>query len=906
MPDSATAGWYPSATYRWQLGPGSGFDEVRRRLPYLRRLGVDTVYLSPVFAARRGSSHGYDGVDPARFDRSRGGEVAFRRLARAARRLGLRLLIDIVPNHLAATLENPAWRDVLERGPGSRFARLFDIDWEHRPGGRPCVAVPWLDRSLADAFREGQVAFVRTAEGGYLRCGSAHLPLPRRTFRLVDRWSGSLPLGERGDRLEWSDRVLAAANRGDSEEALRLREALLSTLSYRLVPWYAIAEINYRRFADISDLVGVRTETDLGFHYMHRGLLRAVRRKEIDGVRVDHVDGMADPPAYLRRLVRALKVAAEEDRPPYVVVEKILATRERLPSNWRTAGTTGYEALARITGVLVRPGAIAALDREYRRFATERSGAFADEAYRAKREIEDQLFSGDRAAIVRRLCEEQGARSPVRVSGTPEAVEAALASLTAALAVYRTYGGTAEERKQSGAWLRRARAEARRREPRIFALASSDRLVERLLGTARNSGRIESGPDPGVARWQQWTAAVAAKGIEDTAFYRYVRFLGANEVGGDPDVGCSLDEFHAFMVGRARQWPHALTPTSTHDSKWGEDARARFVALGDRASAWGAFARRWRKSGRRRAQRGPGPGAPTPTEEYLLYQAWAATAPRDQPFGAPYLGRIETYLRKAMREAKEQSSWLRPNVVHEEQLLEFVRSLTRDRGGAGFRRELGRWIHRLDRVGGYYSLGQVVLRVTVPGVPDLYQGSEGWNLSMVDPDNRRPVRYDRLARLLDRCEVGTGGLLPRRLIVSARRGVSETLKLGVTAHLLRFRGAHRPLFDKGAYLPLRERATPGGVPIVAFARRRGSEWLLVAVGRNLTGMGGPRGAPPIGTRWRRRQLLLPSNAPTRWRDVLTDRTIVVADSRSNPRLPLSKVFSDLPVAVLTRAEDGTA
>ena len=903
MPDSSTGPRYPSATYRWQLGPGSGFDEVRRRLPYLRRLGVDTVYLSPVFAARRGSRHGYDGVDPARFDRGRGGEASFRRLARAARRRGLRLLVDIVPNHLAATLENPAWRDVLEKGQGSPFARLFDIDWVRSPGGRTSLAVPWLDRPLTDAFREGQLAFVRTLTGGYLRCGTAHLPVPPRAFRLVDRWLGPRPVGERQDRRARSERALAAVNQGETPAALRLRETMLSMLAYRLVPGYAVAEINYRRFADISDLIGVRTDTDLGFRYMHRGLLRAARRKEIDGVRVDHIDGIADPRAYLQRLGKALEAAARGDRPPYVVVEKVLATHETLPSDWRTAGTTGYEALTRITGVLVRPGAMAALDREYRRFCTDRRGAFADEAYRSKRDVEDQLFSGDRATVVRRL-RGKPAIPRAGIPGTAEDTEGALAAVTAALPVYRTYGGTAEERTESATWLRRAWAEARGREPRVFALGSSDWLIERLLGTRSERPPTEGHPDPAVVRWRQWTAAVAAKGIEDTAFYRYVRFLGANEVGSDPgEIGCPLEEFHAFMADRARRWPHALTPTSTHDSKWGEDARARFIALADRARDWGVSARRWHKSARRRGRRSPGHAAPTPSEEYLLYQAWVVTAPPGHAFGAPYLRRFESYLRKAVREAKEQSSWLHPNEDHEDQLLGFVRGRAHDPSSAGFRRELGAWIERLDRVGGYYSLGQVVLRVTLPGVPDLYQGSEGWNLSLVDPDNRRPVRFDRLARLLDRCDHGTGGL-PRRLLVSARRGISETLKLGVTSRLLRFRGAHRALFAQGEYLPLAERPARGRAPVVAFARRRGAEWLLVAVGRDLTAVSGPRGGPPVGARWRRRELLLPSGTPNRWRDVLTGRTVHPSRSARGPRLALARVFSDLPVAVLTGAESG--
>ena len=463
MPDSASRPTgYPSATYRWQLGPQSGFGELRRRLPYLRHLGVDTLYLSPVFAARRGSSHGYDGIDPSRIDTSRGGEASFRALVHAARRHGLRLLVDIVPNHLAATPENPAWRDVLEKGRSSRYARLFDIDWDRSPGARPCVAVPWLDRPLADAFREGRVAFVRARSGGYLRCGVARLPVPSRAFRLLDHPARSSPGdGPGGWRVRW-DRLLATVNRGDTTEGFRLRTAMLATLSYRLVPWYQVGSINYRRFADISDLIGVRAETDFGFRHMHRGLLRAVRRREVDGVRVDHIDGIADPRAYLRRLTQSLRSAAPRRPTPYVVVEKVLAPHETLPVDWPTAGTTGYEALTRITGVLVPQEAVAALDRAYRRFCTDRQGSFADEAYRAKQDVENELFPGDRAEIARRLREEgpAGARSESRAESA--AVERGLSAVTAALPVYRTYDGTTQGRTTSREWLLCAAADALR------------------------------------------------------------------------------------------------------------------------------------------------------------------------------------------------------------------------------------------------------------------------------------------------------------------------------------------------------------------------------------------------------------------------------------------------------------
>ena len=905
MRDSVSGPWCPSATYRWQLGPGSGFDEVRRRLAYLRRLGVDTLYLSPVFAARRGSRHGYDGVDPSRIDAGRGGARSFRALVRAARRNGLYLLLDIVPNHLAATLENPAWRDVLKNGRRSRFARLFDIDWERSPGGGTAVAVPWLDRPLADAFRDGRVAFVRSRSGLLLRCGGARLPVPVRAFRNAARRSHVVPTGRRTGGRVGAERGLAAANRGDTPEGRRLRERLLAELPYRLVPWYEVASINYRRFADITDLVGVRAESPFGFDHMHRGLLGAVRRGEVDGVRVDHVDGIADPSGYLRRLERALRAAAPGGSRPYVVVEKVLAPGEALPSDWPVSGTTGYEALNQITRVLTPPGAEDALDRAYQRFCTDREGSFADESYRAKRDVEDQLFPCDRTEIVRRLLESDPDRTGPDLPRTTGAIDATLSAVTAALRVYRTYGEARPGPTRSDPWLGRAFREARRREPELFTLPGSDLVVDRLRGRVPPAGPRRPVPDPTLSRWRQWTAAVAAKGIEDTAFYRYVRLLGANEVGGDPaSVGCRLDEFHRFMRDRARRWPHGLTATSTHDSKWGEDARARFVALSEWAAEWHRSTIRWHESARDRA-RTEGPVLPpTPSEEYLVYQAWVATAPPGRAFDGPYLPRLETYLRKALREAKEHSSWLHPDPVHEERVLGFVRERARDRRFAGFRRELVRWVERLDRLGGFYSLAQVVLRVTLPGVPDLYQGSEGWNLALVDPDNRHPVRYDRLERLLRRSDDGTGAV-PRRLTGSARYGVREVLKVAVTSGLLRFRREHRSLFEVGEYLPLRERSAGARDAVLAFARRGHREWLVVGIGRGLRSVSGHRGGAPLGKRWRGRTLALPPAAPRRWRDVLTGRTIVAEGPARSRQLRLDQLFSDLPVTVLLGATETT-
>ncbi len=882
----------PSATYRLQLDARFDLDAARRLLPYLRRLGIDTLYLSPVLESRRGSGHGYDGVRPDRIDPGRGGENGFRRLVRDARRNHLALLLDIVPNHLAASLENPAWADVLARGPSSRFARLFDIDWNRAPG-RPKLALPWLEEELPESFRSGKVAFVRQGRRLVLRCGGVCLPVPGDVLRYLRLTEGSRRRGGARERRAIS-RALERVNAGSSAGDRALRDALLDRLWYRLIPWRSYSEVNYRRFADVADLVAVRSDTPFGFRAVHGRLLAAVAAGGIRGVRVDHVDGIARPAVYLRRLRRALDRARPKGAGarPYVVVEKILSPEERLRADWPVDGTTGYEALHRITGVLLPAASGPALDSAYRRVCPLSPNDFGAIAFAAKREVIDRLFPGERAALARRL-------SVVRADppASEERWRDAIGGLTAALSVYRTYLRPEGVAQEDLAYLRAARRELSLRDPSLAATAESRALLRGL-----GSGELVRRAPEAVERWQQWSTAVAAKGTEDTAFYRFPRFLGANEVGGDPaKVGSSLQEFHAFMAERARRWPHGLTATSTHDSKWGEDARARAIALGEHAADWSRAADRWARrllTASGTVARAGGSGS---AETYRLFQVWAMTAPADRPFGASYLRRLEDHVRKATREAKQESSWTLPDLTTEDRRIATVRYLARAPGADRFRREFSRWLRRLDRFGRYYALAQVALRTTVPGIPDLYQGSEGWNLSMVDPDNRREVRFRRFERGLQQLDrEGLHARIPERRLRPGRTGPGELLKLAVTARLLRYRAANPLLFAQGRYLPLNELGRPNVPdPVLAFARRTERAWLLTVVGRGLAAVAGTTWRGPIGSRWRGRALRLPRTAPGEWTDVLTGRTTAATRRGPDRVLLLERLFADLPLAVLS-------
>jgi len=876
--------WIPSATYRIQLSRSFGFDDARRIVPHLDRLGVDTIYLSPILAARRGSSHGYDCIDPRRIDADRGGAAGFRRLCRAASAHGLRVVVDIVPNHLSATLENPAWRDLLQHGPASKFASLFDIDWRRTPHARPQVVLPWLDREVDRAFTDGTLAVELRGGRVGLQWGTRHLPGSVDAARKVRSWSRSHGLGALRNGRTAVQRVLRGINAGATGVDRRRRTGVLGALPYRVVPWWQFEAINYRRFFDISELAGARADRPSGFAYLHRKILAEVRAGRISGVRVDHIDGIADPLGYLRRLRRALDARSPRHESPYLVVEKILGADEALPEEWPVDGSTGYDALDRITRVLLVPGREREIDRAFRRAVPGRRAGFPEIARQAKYEVAMALFPGERRQLARWFVDRHGTAADEAAWGR------AIVRLTSELPVYRTYArGTrrrAEDQRRWAAAFRSGRKHApRARRPELERLRTA-----------------WPGPVPFVRRWQQWTGAVAAKGIEDTAFYRYARWLGLNEVGGDPagPVG-SLETFHRFMERRATSTPHALTATSTHDTKWGEDARARLIALAEAAEPWGRAAVRWRSM--RRPRRPAGDLVLPADVEYRLYQALAATAPAPAAFSRAYRARFEGYAVKAEREAKRRTSWIAPDREYEASVVEFVRALFQDPRAQRFRTEMTRWIDRLARIGAYYSLAQVVLRSTLPGVPDLYQGSEGWNLSLVDPDNRRPVDYRSLARCVPRrsADPPSGrsagpGPAPHR--------PRERDKVELTWRLLQFRRRHRPLFERGGYRPVIERDPPPSGAVLAYLRRSGSEHLLVAVGRGLTRVAPDRERLPVGTAWRGRTLRLREGFPTHWTNVVDGRSVTTRGEPSGPVLLLREVFSGWPFAVLYHS--GTA
>jgi (1->4)-alpha-D-glucan 1-alpha-D-glucosylmutase len=747
----------PASCYRLQLSPAFTFDDARRVAPYLRDLGVGDIYLSPIMAARPGSEHGYDVCDPSLVSPDLGGAEALERLAGELRRLDMGLLVDVVPNHMAADHRNPWWWDVLLHGREARWAHAFDIEWD-APGADGRLVLPLLGSPRADAVEGGELRLVQ--EGGEARIAYYDQRYP----------------------------VAAGTGGGDVE-------AVLAAQHYRLEDWRMGAP-NYRRFFDIGDLPAVAVEHEDVFAATHAEIVRLVREGVVTGLRIDHVDGLLDPAGYLERLRDATGGA-------YIVVEKILSRDESLPPEWATAGTTGYDFLALAGGVFVDPAGAARLHAAHRR-ATGMADRFEQVAAGAKRAALEAMLAPDLARVVR--------------TAPAEVEREAVRELTVQLDVYRTY---VREGEASAADAGRLRAAGARADGEAEALAAA---------IAHPTAELR----PFVGRWQQLTGPAAAKGVEDTALYIDAAFLARNEPGCAPDWPFTdAAELHARLARRTGG--HPLNATSTHDTKRSEDVRMRITALSELADEWVEAFARWHELNaplRRRPDM-----APDANEEWLIYQTLVGAWPID-------IERVRQFVQKALREAKVHTGWDRPDETYEADVNAFAEAIL---GSPEFTDDLAGLAARCAAIGARNSLGLLVLKLAAPGVPDIYWGNEDWDLSLVDPDNRRPVDFAG----------------------RAERGDDVSDKVAITRAGLELRRRDPELFAHGAYVPL-ETAGRHADRVVAFARVREGRWALAAVSRLTEGIDG----------WGDTRVVLPDGAP-------------VAD------MPAAQLFADLPAVLLT-------
>ena len=962
------------ATYRLQLHGDFTLADAAAVVPYLQRLGVSHAYLSPVLTARRGSTHGYDVTDPRHVNPQLGGRDAWRALGRALRRRQLGLLLDIVPNHMAATAENPAWADVLAHGRASRVARWFDIDW-YAPSEelRGRVLVPVLGGYIAEVLarreitlglREGrlevryfdhrfptdpQLAPRAVGFGLDEAIAAAATPEERaaleRLAALLERHAALPPRTATGARQERRlaeaealaaelaaladdehavrahvERALADFGAGDAGPA-RLRR-FLDRQPFSLVFWRRAArEVNYRRFFNINELVALRAEDPRVFDETHALVLDWVQDGEVDGLRIDHVDGLRDPRRYLERLraeVDRRRAPADGGRVP-ILVEKILSPGESLRTEWPVEGTTGYETLNDLEAVFLEPEGYAAIERRYRAMLhlDARGVDFAAVARDGKRKVLRGSLSADVGRLLK-LLEPIARRDPRTAALSRDALVDAIVETIVALGVYRTYvdatdapvgpRATADDERE----VRRAVAGAR--EQGIADPAALELLAEVLLlrdldhvpaDEQRERRRVAS-------RFQQVSGPATAKGVEDTALYLYVPLLSRNEVGGEPDRPLAEADaaLHAGNAERAGRWPRALVTVSTHDTKRGADTRARLDVLTELPDEWFRLVDRWRRRNAPLRRQVGRRWAPDVNTEYLLYQTMVGIWPTP-PEGAPPVpdaaaleelrSRLRAYMEKAVREGKSRSGWVDQEPEFEAALADYVDALLDADRSSPFLAELGEFAGRIARAGYWNGLSRTLLHLAVPGVPDLYQGTELWDFTLVDPDNRRPVDFRLRTRELEAltAAVRGGSMAARRDLLRDLVAHPEDgrVKLFLVHRLLQARLQHERLFAAGGYEPLRAEGAAAR-HVLAFARRApAGEGIAVAVASRwmLTLAGG---AVPVGARaWGETTLPVPdAPAGAAWRCALTGREVAAGN-----RLALAEVLEDAPVALLIAA-----
>jgi (1->4)-alpha-D-glucan 1-alpha-D-glucosylmutase len=941
----------PAATYRIQLGSNLTFDDAAQLVPYLDALGVSDCYTSPFFETASHSSHGYDVSDHNRFREELGGEAAFGRFADALKRHGLGLLVDLVPNHMGiAQAHNAWWRDVLENGASAEYASFFDIDWQ--PVKRELankVLLPILGDQYGIVLESGQLQLELDRGTFCVTYFDATLPVAARSYgrilghrleelqatlgpehralvelKSVLAWFATIPGHSEADRgklvtrrrqkeygrerleklLDQSPEIAASVHEnvrifngtpGDPG-SFDLLDALLTDQAYRVAYWrVAGEEINYRRFFDINELAAIRMEQPQVFEEAHRLVFRLVREGAVTGFRIDHPDGLYAPAEYFRRLQSSCVAEAAAHAPFYIVAEKILAPGERLPDTWAVAGTTGYEFLNLLNGIFVDRSQARALDQLYTRLLRDRV-SFTDIVYESKRLLMETSMASELHMLAHRLniISEKHRSSRDFTLGS---LTTALREIIAAFPVYRTYfgesGGEAAERDREA--VERAVELARRRTP---ALSSS--IYDWLLGVLT----LQSPPWADettirdrldfVMRFQQITGPVTAKGYEDTALYRYNRLVSLNEVGGDPSrFGTSIAEFHAANTARQQHCPAALSATSTHDTKRSEDVRARINVLSEIPREWRERMSRWQRLNRRHRTMVDGRAVPGPNEEYFIYQTLVGAWPIS-------IDRLRQYLLKAAHETKEWTSWINPDSRYDDALIRFAEAILDARQSREFLRDFTDFQDRIAGFGLLNSLAQTLIKITAPGVPDFYQGTELWNFSLVDPDNRRPVDFELRRRLLDELvheleAEDEPAALARRLVDSRSDG---RIKMFVIRQGLMFRRQHVGLYRRGAYQPL-DTSGAAAEHVCAFARVTAEAAAVTVTPRLLMRRGGTE--LPLGVAyWQDTELSLPNDLAGQFRDVFTGRVVQTDTGDHGCRIGVGDILVDFPVALLER------
>jgi (1->4)-alpha-D-glucan 1-alpha-D-glucosylmutase len=1004
--DAVAAHRLPSATYRLQFHAGFTFRAAAALVPYLHELGISHCYASPYLKARPGSTHGYDIIDHRQLNPEIGSEEDYNAWVAALHEYGMGQILDTVPNHMGiAGNENAWWNDVLENGPSSLYAGFFDILWQssQRPQLHGKVLLPILGDPYGKVLESGQVRLEYAAGAFALGYFEHRFPVEPRSYELIlgcrlEELAQRLPaedpalieyqsiltavrnlppptetdparVAERQREKEVIKRRLAALTQDSApvraflEETVALfngepgkphsfdrLDELLNQQAYRLAFWrVASDEINYRRFFDINELAALSMERPEVFAATHELILRLLAEDRVNGLRIDHPDGLYDPRQYLRQLQESYLLArarrifesdpafqgmewkevegplAEQIRqllgargaergtpngerrappappcewPLYVVVEKILGPNEPLPADWATCGTTGYDFLNQVNGLFVDAAGEGPLTRFYREW-TQDDTPFSDLVYQKKSLILRVALSSELHMLAYQL-DRLAQRHRTSRDFTFASLRLALREIIACFPVYRSYISEGAVHDTDRRYVERAVTRAKARNPAISSAVFNfvrDMLLLKYPESASEEERAEQRRF--VGKFQQVTAPVMAKGLEDTAFYCYNRLLSLNEVGGDPArFGVAPAALHRYLKERRERWPAALSTTATHDTKRGEDVRARLNVLSELPDEWQAAVGRWSKWNEPHRTVVDEAPAPDPNEEYLLYQTLIGAWPLE-PYGveeyADFVERIQRYMQKAVHEAKVHTSWINPNPPYDEAVQQFVARTLDPQVSGAFLEDLRAFQRRVSHFGLFNALAQALLKLTAPGVPDTYQGTEVWDFSLVDPDNRRPVDYERRQRMLAEL---AGPPQPQRARALTAAKEDGRIKLYLTSRALRCRAEQAELFTAGEYLPLDVEGARKD-HVFAFARRHEQRWAVVAVPRLLTRLLAGPSALPLGRAvWHDTTLVLPKEAPPRLRHVFTGETLEAAEREGKRCLDLADGFAHFPVALL--------
>jgi (1->4)-alpha-D-glucan 1-alpha-D-glucosylmutase len=929
----------PLATYRIQFNAGFDFQNAKNVVPYLAELGVSDLYASPIFTARKGSSHGYDVVNPQEINPELGGQEGFETLITALKRHEMGWVQDIVPNHMAFSSQNPILVDILENGPDSQYCDFFDIDWNHPYNGiNGRVLAPFLGKFYGDCLESGELRLQYDQAGISINYYDQSFPLRIESYshilmydlaRLREELGRNHPLfikllgvlymlkyipsgaegRERYDQITFIKRMLWELWNESAEvqtfieqniqtfngevgkpESFNQLDSLLNEQFFRLAYWkVGNEELNYRRFFTVNDLISLRVEDQKVFDTTHAFILQLVQEGKFTGLRVDHIDGLYDPAQYLSRL---------RDGAPdvYLIVEKILEADETLPLNWSIQGTTGYDFMAKANQLFCQQSNEAEFDTIYHQF----TGKFVELEKlidENKRLIIGKHLAGDidnLAHLLKQLADRHRYASDFTMYG----LKRALVEILAVFPVYRTYinrEGASKADQECMRWV------VERAKQNLPDFANELYFIEKFLSLDFDDHLSQDDEKVWlhfIMRLQQFTGPLMAKGVEDTVFYLYNRLISLNEVGASPAYfGMSIDDFHGFNQMRSSHCPHAMSATATHDTKRGEDVRARINVLSEIPQEWADYIKQWHEINAVHKIKVGNLSAPSRNDEYFFYQTLLGAFPFHPKEYPAFVERVKEYIIKAIREAKNHTAWIRPNAEYENAFMRFIDRTLGDTAKNPFLDAFQPLQQKIQHYGLFNSLSQTLLKLTVPGVPDFYQGTELWDLSLVDPDNRRPVDFEIRLKYLKEIKTKTRSKARTNTLLSYIEDLFKSpedgrLKLFLIFQALQTRRTYADLFQRGSYEKLTVLGSLKG-HVVAFTRELGDLRAIVVVPRLLTGLI-KEGELPLGEQvWHETRILQPPGSSAVLRNVMTGEEI-----QSDETLWLKDVFAHFPVALL--------